>query len=196
MRVFPLRQSGNQYTSNVYLVLGTWNKLTDTNALVDVGRDPWVIQAILDAPTGVGKRKVDRVVLTHGHYDHVEMLLAVRKRFEPEVLAYSPTTDGVDRNLRNGEMVVMGDEEFEVILIHAHTDDSICLYNRKNGVLFSGDAPVLVNSPGGTWEPEFVSVLEDLCAKGVREIYPGHGSPLRESCNARLRTSIEMIRNS
>ena len=196
MRVIPLPNSGRHYTSNAYLVLGTWNRLSDVNTLVDVGRDPSVIGQIRSAPTGLGKRKVDRVILTHSHYDHAEMLPAIRQEFHPEVLAYSPSVPGLDRTLVPGEAIVLGDEEFEVIAIHAHTDDSICLYNPANGVLFSGDAPVIVHSPGGEYEPEFVEALGSLCERGVREIYPGHGDPLREDCGSLLRNSLEMIRRS
>ena len=55
MKILNLTEKSNVYTSNVYFVLGTWNALPDVNTLVDVGRDPAVIEAIKNASTGVGK---------------------------------------------------------------------------------------------------------------------------------------------
>jgi glyoxylase-like metal-dependent hydrolase (beta-lactamase superfamily II) len=86
----------------------------------------------------------------------------------------------------------MGDEDFEVIHMPGHSSDSICLYNRTEGVLFAGDSPLLITSPTGTYEAGFLSALEKLCACDVRRIYFGHGAPLTERCNERLRESQRM----
>ena len=70
MRVIPLRHNPKGYTANAYLVLGDWNALQDVNTLVDVGTDGYVLDEIATASTGVGKRPVERVILTHSHFDH------------------------------------------------------------------------------------------------------------------------------
>ncbi|MEA1943993.1 MAG: MBL fold metallo-hydrolase, partial [Euryarchaeota archaeon] len=69
MKVLNLTSDSKMYTSNVYLITGTWNAIDDLNTLVDVGRDPSVIEKINNASTGVGKKRVEQVVLTHSHYD-------------------------------------------------------------------------------------------------------------------------------
>ncbi len=66
------------YTSNVYLLTGDWNCIQDVNTLVDVGRDPSVIDEIYQASTGVGKTKVEKVILTHNHYDHTSLLPQIK----------------------------------------------------------------------------------------------------------------------
>ena len=43
-----------------------------------------------------------------------------------------------------------------------HTEDSICLYCKAEGVLFSGDMPLVINAVGGSYEDGFV------CAVGGR----------------------------
>ena len=192
MRILMLANSGRIYTSQVYLVLGDASALEDVNTLVDVGQDPAILASLEQAPTGVGKWPVEQVVLTHSHSDHCALLPRVREVFQPKVLAFSPSVDGVDGLLRDGETIRMGDEDFEVIHMPGHSSDSICLYNEAEGVLFAGDSPLLIASRLGTYEAGFVAGLEKLCARDVRRIYFGHGAPLTERCNETLRESQRM----
>ena len=63
-------------------------------------------------------------------------------------------------------------------------------------VLHAGDTPLLVNSADGTYEDGFAAALEKICARNVRAIYFGHGAPLLEGCNARLRWSLDIVKKS
>jgi glyoxylase-like metal-dependent hydrolase (beta-lactamase superfamily II) len=192
MRVLTLENSGNVYTCNVYLVLGSLSQLEDVNTLVDVGQDPAILASIERSPTGIGKWPVEQVVLTHYHSDHSALLPRVCEAFHPKVFAFSPNVDGVSRVLSDGDSIRMGDRDFEVIHMPGHSSDSICLYNQADGVLFVGDSPVLSASATGTYEAEFLAALEKLCARDVRRIYFGHGAPVTERCNERLRESHRM----
>jgi glyoxylase-like metal-dependent hydrolase (beta-lactamase superfamily II) len=196
MRIVTLENSGQVYTSQVYLVLGTANRLEDLNTLVDVGQDPAILASVGRASTGIGKWPVEQVVLTHNHSDHSALLPRVREAFHPKVLAFSPNTDGVDGLLHDGDTVQMGDEYFDVIHTPGHSSDSVCFYNRAAGVLFAGDTPLQIASAAGTYEPEFLAALEKVCARDVRAIYFGHGAPLLDGCNTRLRRSLEIVRQS
>jgi glyoxylase-like metal-dependent hydrolase (beta-lactamase superfamily II) len=192
MRIVTLANSGRIYTSQVYLVLGDQSRLEDVNTLVDVGQDPGVLTSIEQAPTGVGKWPVEQVVLTHDHSDHCALLPRLRETYRPKVLAFSPSFPGVDTVLRDGDLIKMGDRDFEIVHTPGHSSDSICLYNEAEGVLFAGDSPLLITSPTGTYEAGFLTALEKLCARDVRRIYFGHGAPLTERCNERLRESKRM----
>ena len=196
MRVLRLENSSLVYTSEAYLVLGDASRLGDVNTLVDVGQDPAILASIGRAPTGVGKWPVEQVVLTHNHFDHCALLPQVRAAYHPKVFAFSPHTVGVDHLLRDGDTIKMGDGEFEVIHTPGHSSDSICLYNQAEGVLFAGDSPLLITSPGQTHEDGFLAALAKLCARDVRRIYFGHGAPLTERCNERLRESRRMATGS
>ncbi len=196
MRILMLENSGKVYTSEVYLVLGGASRVEDVNTLVDVGQDPAILASIERAPTGVGKWPVEQVVLTHCHSDHCALLPLVRETFHPKVFAFSPNIEGLDGLLRDGDAIKMGDENFEVIHTPGHSSDSVCLYNQAQGVLFAGDSPVLITSPTGTYEAGFIEALEKLCARDVRRIYFGHGAPLTERCNERLRLSRRMAAGS
>ena len=196
MRILRLENSGKVYTSEVYLVLGGASRVNDVNTLVDVGQDPAILASIERAPTGVGKFAVEQVVLTHCHSDHTALLPRVRETFHPKVFAFSPNTDGVDGLLRDGDAIKMGDAYFEVIHTPGHSSDSICFFNRAEGVLFAGDTPLLIASATGTYEADFLAALEKVCARDVRTIYFGHGPPLTECCNERLRESQRMAAGS
>lgn len=196
MRVLRLKGSGQVYTCNVYLVRGDWNALEDVNTLVDVGQDPAILAQIEAAATGVGKRKVEQVILTHSHYDHAGLLPMIRALYQPVIMAYSPAVEGLDRRLREGDRVSLGDAIFEVWHVPAHSDDSVCLYSEQQGILFTGDTPLLVNGPDGTFDDKFLAVLERLCRRPPRVIYPGHGEPLQDDLGARLRASLEHVRRS
>jgi glyoxylase-like metal-dependent hydrolase (beta-lactamase superfamily II) len=196
MRIVMLQNGGQVYTSQVYLVLGDASRMEDVNTLVDVGQDPAILASVERAPTGVGKWPVEQEVLTHNHSDHCALLPRVREAFRPKVFAFSPNIDGVDCLLRDGDAIKMGDGYFEVIHTPGHSSDSICLYNQAEGVLFAGDSPLLITSPTGTYEAGFFTALEKLCARDVRRIYFGHGAPLAERCNQRLRESYNLAAES
>jgi glyoxylase-like metal-dependent hydrolase (beta-lactamase superfamily II) len=192
MRILTLANSGNLYTCNVYLVLGSLSQFQDVNTLVDVGQDPAILASIDRAPTGIGKWPVEQVVLTHDHSDHSALLPRVCEAFHPKVFAFSPNVRGVNCVLGDGDAIRMGDQDFEVIHMPGHSSDSICLYNKAEGVLFVGDSPVLSASATGTYEPDFLAALEKVCARDVRRIYFGHGAPVTERCNEKLRESRKM----
>jgi glyoxylase-like metal-dependent hydrolase (beta-lactamase superfamily II) len=196
MRVCHLSRNTRLYSSNVYLVLGDWSRLADVNTLVDAGADPQVISFVEEAPTGVGKRKVDRVILTHRHYDHSLMLPEIRARFGARVAGWGPADDLVDEPLTDGQLLRLGDDEFEVVHTPAHTDDSICLYSAANRVLFAGDTPLLIQAADQGYHDAFIDALARLADRPVSTIYFGHGNPLTEDCNARLYESLANVRGA
>ena len=195
MKILNLKRDNGIYTSNVFLVLGGFNAIDDVNTLVDVGRDPSVIGRINSASTGVGKQRIEQVVLTHSHYDHASLLPQICEAYGPKVYAYSPSLDGVDHLLKDGETLRMGDGIFEVIYTPGHSSDSICLYCQGEGVLFAGDSPIVIQSCEGTHEDGFVSALIRLARKNIKAIYFGHGYPLLKDCNRRIRSSLKMAQS-
>ena len=93
MKIINLTEKSSIYTSNVYLITGSWNTISDQNTLIDVGRDPAVIEEILNASTGVGKRRLDQVILTHSHYDHASLLPKIKENFGPVVIIWRGSTE-------------------------------------------------------------------------------------------------------
>lgn len=196
MRILNLTADSRTYTSNAYLVTGTWRALSDVNALVDTGRDPEILESLRNAPTGVGARKLSCVVLTHGHYDHTGALGLIQAEYRPRVLAFSRSLPIVDRILEDGEVLKLGDRWFEVIHTPGHTTDSICLYSPEERILFSGDTHLDIQTPDGHYEPGFVRALERLARLNVHTIYPGHGKPMQGRSNEMIRISLDMVYRS
>ncbi len=195
MRITNLTERSEVYTSNAYLVRGDSNEIEDVNTLVDVGRDPGVIETIRATSTGVGKKPVEQVVLTHGHFDHVGVLSLVREAFDPVVYAFTPI-DGVDQVLTDSQQLRFGDRWFEVLHTPGHSSDSVCFYCAEEAAIFAGDTPLLIASANGSYEEEFVQALERIAKKRIEIIYCGHGEPHTNNVAARLWASIDNVRRS
>ena len=194
MRIINLTDPQSMiYSSNVYLILGNWSAIEDVNTLIDVGNNPSIIKAIRNAPTGVGKPAVERVILTHGHFDHTALLPQIRAQFNPRVYAHPAFTDA-DIALQDDAELGCGDRTFQVIFTPGHSEDSICLYCEQEGVLFVGDTPVVVRSDEETHEKGFVDALARLCQKRVQAIYFGHGQPVLKGAQAVLLESLKNVR--
>ena len=194
MRITQLATSGTIYTCNCYYVTGTWNTLRDRNSIIDPGCDPSVFESLEAAHTGVGQRKVEQVILTHGHYDHVSLLGEFKRRYNAKVYAASPAIEGVDQCLTHGDRLLLGDREFEVLVTPGHSSDSLCFYNDEEGVLFSGDTPLVINGCDGTYEPGFLEALEEISRRNVRAIYFGHGAALLSGCVERVKETVRNVR--
>lgn len=193
MIISAIKGLGQAYTSNVYLITGDMRRVEDVNTLVDVGNDPTMLPELAAIYAGVGKSPVEQIVLTHSHSDHTGQLSTIKKLYGARVMAAAHAVRGVDQLLRDGELLQMGDQTFEVIHMPGHSQDSICLYNADEGVVFVGDSPVLVRAPGGTYEFGFIRALTRLCQKRVKTIYFGHGDPAVQDVQELLAYSLENV---
>jgi len=196
MKIIPIVGTNNVYSSNVYMVLGDWKRIEDMNTLVDVGNDPSIIEVIENMNLGVGKNKVDQVILTHDHSDHTGILPLIRAAFHPKVYAFSPFMEGVDHILKHGDTMRMGDRDFEVIHTPGHSSDSVCLFNPDHGDLFVGDTPVMIRSVDSAYENAFFQAMMMLCNRKIETIYFGHGDPLVNNAQGMLQRSLQNLRHS
>jgi glyoxylase-like metal-dependent hydrolase (beta-lactamase superfamily II) len=172
MKIVPLKDD-HLYSCYAYLLLGDWNRLEDVNTLVDVGANGSIIEKIAKINTGVGKNPVAQVILTHGHFDHAGGLPAVKNWYQPRIFAYAHTNGGSEK-LQDGQILKAGDRELEVIHMPVHSEDSICLYCASEGLLFSGDTPLRILNPGGTYPASFLTALTRLVELKINRIYSGH----------------------
>ena len=100
---------------------------------------------------------VEKIVLTHGHYDHVGAVNELKQATSATVIAceheqelivnpelslaqyISPdfSVPQVDLYVKEGDLIVVGELSFPVMHTPGHTNGGMCLFG--NGVLFSGD---------------------------------------------------------
>jgi glyoxylase-like metal-dependent hydrolase (beta-lactamase superfamily II) len=157
------------------MVLGTWNAIEDFNTLIDVGNDVNIIRKIECINTGLGKNKIDQVILTHSHSDHTAILQEIKLAYNPKIYAFNSHLKLIDHVLRDGEFIKIGDQQFEVYHITYHSYDSVCLYCEKEAVLFTGDTTFPISESSIALHVENEKTLSRLQKKKIQAVYPGHG---------------------
>lgn len=149
--------------------------------------------------------RLERLFLTHCHYDHVGGMGELFDWANPKVYAHLNTLPYINfRNvpfmkimeqagridqvvmLRGGERLQVGPYLLEVIPTPGHTKGDICLYEHYNRILFSGDTVfpssatenILADADKqlGNME-EQVASLARLVPYQVDFLLPGHGMP-------------------
>jgi glyoxylase-like metal-dependent hydrolase (beta-lactamase superfamily II) len=143
---------------------------------------------------------IKQVINTHGHFDHIggngfflEAKVAIHKQDAgiiekgDEDLSAADYFDGklhpkkVDRILSEGDVIKIGKNELEVIHTPGHTLGSICLYDKKSGLLFSGDtcfSTAIGRCDFANSDPDLMAEsLRKLSGLKIKNVYPGHGDP-------------------
>jgi glyoxylase-like metal-dependent hydrolase (beta-lactamase superfamily II) len=183
--------SGAAFDGNVYLILD------ERPILVDAG--------MMAAPTLrnikklIAPAKIEKIVLTHCHHDHSgaapELKAATGARLllsEKEVGAVGDDLASVaylfgqqaphyevDQTLKEGMVLDIGEWKLEVMETPGHSQGSLCLYEPRAKVLFSGDTVFPDGNIGrtdmyGGSTPDLVASIERLTGLDVEIMYPGH----------------------
>jgi glyoxylase-like metal-dependent hydrolase (beta-lactamase superfamily II) len=188
-RFFP-----GSWKSNCYVIIG--KSLDGSHALiVDPSLDAGQLVDFLKEKNA----RLDAIVLTHGHFDHILTLDDLRDRTgapvyihkdDAEMLAdgeknafafffgYDMKRKDADRLLDDGEIILLGDEELKVISTPGHSKGSICLMGDR--FMVTGDTIFAqgfgrCDLHGGDAETlkRTINMLKSF--DGSLTIYPGHG---------------------
>ena len=87
-------------------------------------------------------KKLDYILNTHHHFDHVDGNLKLKKKYNSKVLGFDKDKEripGIDIKLKDNQEFKIGDLKFKVIFVPGHTNGHIAFYFEKEKILFSGD---------------------------------------------------------
>ncbi len=142
---------------------------------------------------------LEKILLTHGHFDHVGGVRLLKDRTGAEILIHPEDADGMraasrqgrmfglrvpdppppDVLVREGDTVLLGDQAFRVVHTPGHTPGHVAFLAA--GMAFVGDL-VFAGSigrtdlPGGSYEELIRSVREKIFTlPDDTVLFPGHG---------------------
>lgn len=185
MEVYTIKVGPN--ITNCYLI-----EDEKKSYLIDPGEDGEKILSIIQEK----ELKLDKIILTHGHFDHIGGVKFLRERTGVEVYIHPEDKEYLLDGKKNlsyltGEVIELlpvdgflneGDffAKFRVIHTPGHTPGGISLYSVEDNLLFSGDT-IFNNGygrtdfPGGDLETLINSINKLLKLPDETIVYPGHG---------------------
>ena len=195
MKVTLFKKNPKVYTCNSYLICGNWNALDDVNTLIDTGTDDFIYSELQNISTGLGKQRVEQIILTHEHFDHSAGLHHFINHYHPTVIALSQSL-AITHKAYDGQKIRVGDRDAEILLTPGHSSDSICVYVPEEKTLFSGDTPLSIKTTGGTYTKDYLKSLERLVALDISIIYSGHDYPVMKNGNELIEMTYKNVFNS
>jgi len=199
--------SGAAFDGNVYLVMD------ERPILVDAGMMAGPI--LKNIKKFIDPTKIEMIVLTHCHHDHSgaapvlkeatgaklmlsekevgcvgDDLASVAYLFGQQAPEYK-----VDEILKEGMVLDIGKWKLEVMETPGHSLGSLCLYEKSELVLFSGDTVFPDGNIGrtdmlGGNTAELVSSIERLAKLDVKTMYPGHMEITSQDVNRQIQMSL------
>jgi hydroxyacylglutathione hydrolase len=172
-------------------------KDSDSAVIFDPGDEA---PRLLEALAALKISRLEAILLTHTHFDHVGAVAPVARatgapvycpELETEVLAnvmeYVPwpgigpyESYDADRTVKGGERLSLAGLEFEVSFTPGHSPGHVSYALPDEGALFSGDVLFQgsvgrVDLPGGDW-PTLLASIDGLINAYPPEttVYPGH----------------------
>ena len=182
-------RSVGEVDNNVYVITA---KNTGAQVLIDAADDFPAIRELLDeaAADAAAPAKVELIITTHSHWDHVRALAAAVQATGARTAAGTEDVEDImvhtDVPLEHGDIGRFDGFELEAIKLRGHTPGSVALlYRDPSGPahLFTGDSLF----PGGLGntqkDPErFASLHADVVERVFEYlpddtvVHPGHGA--------------------
>ena len=180
----------------------------DNISLVDTGSgmEPNAVSPQLKQ-LGLEIEAVTRVVITHGHIDHIGGLTEICEHSSPEIFVHPNDVDDLKSTgvktvtyMEDDDNIRLGRRDLRVIHSPGHTEGSVCLHD--NEIILTGDTAFpggyfgRTDLPSGDWR-KLIDSLDKLSRLNVRVMLPGHGEPLLSEASSHLRLArktVELVR--
>ena len=183
------------HNPSAFTYFGTQTYLVGTHelAIVDPGPDlPEHVDALVEA---IGRRPVVAIMCTHTHRDHSPAARPLAERIGAPIIGCAPLAletvgpradaafDGdyaADRELRDGDEVVVNGKRIVAVATPGHTSNHLCF--AYEGSLLTGDhvmgwSTTVVFPPDGDMGA-YMASLDKLRQRDDRAYYPAHGPPV------------------
>lgn len=178
-------------SANTYIIT---DDATGETAVIDAGA---CTEELLDK---LKDKNVRYILLTHGHYDHILGVPALKAHTGAEVLihkadadcfwdtekslasfdhSFSQTPMKADRLLSDGDEIHLGDTVLSVLHTPGHTKGGVCYIDYQDRLIFSGDTLFCLTAgrtdfPGSSFEELMASLITLRNLPGDYIVYPGH----------------------
>lgn len=165
--------------------------------IIDPGGDPSSVVSYMDE----NKLTPSQVYLTHGHFDHIGGVNALKKRFnipvyvhrqDSALLSMAPASaryfgiEGIEATAATDyfdteETIAFGDIDIKIIFTPGHTPGSVCFYVEKMGLVITGDTLFQegigrTDLPGGNTKALLFSIFNKLyILPDETSVLSGHG---------------------
>ena len=169
----------------------------------------WVVKTeagtiLIDAPEGISAWlaaqgiKLEALLLTHQHFDHVMDAGLIQKEQGCPVYAFSAYSKGltletlmgsdfavnpysVDHVLDGKGSLSLAGWDFRLLHVPGHSLDSVCFHSAEHGLLFGGDVLFAgsigrTDLPGGSTKQLLTGIATKLLVlDDSTRVFPGHG---------------------
>jgi len=169
-----IQKSVGPWPMNTYVVIC---KETQTSAIIDPGAESDTITSLVDGA------KVDKILLTHGHGDHVMALDDIKDATGAPVWLHPKDAANFELSfdfaLQGSEIIPVGNLNLKVIHTPGHTPGQCCI-DLGDGRIVVGDT-IFVGGPGRTWSADDFAITMKTMRNIVFQwpnktaFYPGHG---------------------
>ncbi len=177
--------------ANTHIITDT---VTGKIAVVDAGDCTAYLKERLQG------RQVEYILLTHGHFDHILGVAALKELTDAEVCIHAADADCLsseekslcswecagqqtpivpDRLLHEGDVISLGESVLHVLHTPGHTKGGVCYADYENRILFTGDTLFCLTAgrtdfPGGSDEELLASLIRLRNLDGDFTVYTGH----------------------